>query len=91
MTPSNPIEKTPGYKVGNLFMPTLIEAQKEALKQIFPDGVSMNRDDIADALLNHAEKITAILDPPKALIPRQTRKDKGTKRASKKAAAPATT
>ena len=79
--PNNMIEKHAGYKVGEAFFSTLREAQVQALCAL-TDKVPPEH--FSEHLVDNADKVIAILSPPKELRNRATRRDKGTKRESKK-------
>lgn len=85
------IEKTTGFKVGQLFFPTLAEAQIEALTKLltehYPDAKYPEVwTDIATAISHHSEDYMKVLQQGRELRPRKIRADKGTKRASRKPA-----
>ncbi len=94
------IESCTGYRTEERFFPTLAEAQKAALEDLFPDKKDLPygpwmSDSIAEAILTNQDQIIEILfalrDLPKELRPRnrKPRKDAGVKRGPRaKPAAP---
>jgi hypothetical protein len=81
------IEQVPGFRVGEIFFPTIQEAQNlELLTLLYPDPAAPN--DIAKSVINlivvHTDEVIAILtQEPKVKTPRKPRCDIGKKRGKK--------
>lgn len=91
-----PIEKTVGYKVGQEFFTTLIEAQIAELSAMLPHHVTgadpvLVRKDLVEFIAKHAPEVVEVLSPGKELRSRKPRSDKGTKKGPRKPSVKPTT
>lgn len=80
------IQETKAYKVGEMFFPTIQQAQKQELLQLLSDGGEHTEvaKSVIDSIINHVDEVVSILtDTPKPKSPRKPRSDLGTKRKPK--------
>jgi hypothetical protein len=86
------IEIAPGFRVAQLWFPTIQLAQASELATLFDglkdqDGRSISKQ-CAEAVIEHLDQVVAILtDDPKPTAKRKPRSDIGTKRKAKGEAA----
>lgn len=81
-----PIQIVTAYRVGELVLPTIQEAQrKELLDLMCGDKVPTNNEtNAADFMVSHTDEVVAILTcEPKGRAPRKPRSDIGKKRKTK--------
>ena len=81
-----PIQIVTAYRVGELVLPTIQEAQKRELIDLMAADPTSNWSDLAAAafIVAHTNEIVAILTcQPKSKSPRAPRSDKGKKRGPK--------
>ena len=86
------IEKTLGYKVGQLFFPCIEDAQKHELQEIFADerynkAAGYDPVEIAGLILQNQETVLDILTTTPTSKVRARKINGGTKRRKKKAGA----
>lgn len=88
------IEKTTGYKVGEQFFPTIVEAQRAELSMLFQEytkipmdaNTSITHPTILGAIIQNADRIVDILTMTPASKPRARRINGGTKKRTPKPA-----
>lgn len=82
------IEKTTGYKVGDQFFPTIVEAQRAELATIFNGDpkASVTVDGVLTNIIQNSDRIVDILTMTAASKPRARRINGGTKKRTPKPA-----